>query len=228
MSFPPDRQIWLGGQQSGGTPGGGIRKPGVLSATIPDGQQRSGLLLTRSGGQQIGRVRGRTPMFPRRIGTLHLCCGGQHARPLAVLQHDRLLGQQPARPQHRVVRRLQHLRSHASSSSRQGLHWPVDGFAHRRPRGQHVFGPHRARLWGHRRNAPARGACAEALFVHPAAAGAARRRTALAAKPARRIGAVLRLGSRPCGSTLPPVGTRGRRCSTASRAGRDSRCLASS
>ena len=126
-----------------------MRKPGVLSATIPDGQQRSGSLLIRSGGQQIDRVRGRTPMFPRRIGTLHLCCGGQHALPLAVLQHERLLGQHPAVPQQRVVRRLQHLRSHASSSSRQRLQRPVDGFAQRRFRGQHLFGPHRARPWGH-------------------------------------------------------------------------------
>lgn len=37
-----DRQTWAGGQQSGGTPGGGILKVVVLSATMPGGQQSAG------------------------------------------------------------------------------------------------------------------------------------------------------------------------------------------
>jgi hypothetical protein len=41
----PDPQTWPGGQQSGGMPGGGMRKATVLSATIPGGQQSSGFLL---------------------------------------------------------------------------------------------------------------------------------------------------------------------------------------
>jgi hypothetical protein len=43
--FAADPQIWPGGQQNGLMPGGGVRKPGVLSATWPGGQQSSGLLL---------------------------------------------------------------------------------------------------------------------------------------------------------------------------------------
>jgi hypothetical protein len=146
----PVTQIWLRGQQNGLTPGGGVRKPGLLSATCPAGQQSFGLLLRRSCGQQIASVPGLIPMFPRRIGTAHFCRGGQHTCFLPVTQHERFFGQQPAFPQQRVVRLSQHLRSHSSSNGSQRLQRPVEGFAQRQFFGQHVSLPQRARPSGQR------------------------------------------------------------------------------
>ncbi len=147
---PPDRQIWLRGQQSGGTPGGGVRKPGLLSATIPGGQQSFGLLFRRSCGQQIAAVPRLTPMFPARIGTAHFVRGGQHTCAFSVTQQERFFGQQPALPQQRVVRLSQHLRSHSSSFGPQRSHSPVDGFTQRQFFGQHLSLPQRARPCGQR------------------------------------------------------------------------------
>jgi hypothetical protein len=147
---PPDRQIWLGGQQSGGMPGGGVRNPGLLSATIPGGQQSRGVLLSRSCGQQIDGVPGLTPMFPRRIGTAHFVRGGQQTWLLSVTQQERFFGQQPALPQQRLVRLSQHLRSHSSSFGPQRLHSPVEGFTQRQFLGQHLSLPQRARPCGQR------------------------------------------------------------------------------
>jgi hypothetical protein len=70
--FPPDVQTWPGGQQCGLIPGGGIRKPGLLSATCPGGQQSLGWLFSRWGGQQITFAPFMGPMLPLRIGTAHL------------------------------------------------------------------------------------------------------------------------------------------------------------
>jgi hypothetical protein len=90
------------------------------------------------------------PLAPARIGTAHFCPGGQHVCVLPVLQQDRFFGQQPALPQHRVVRLSQHLRSHSSSFGPQRLHSPVDGFTQRQFFGQHLSLPQRARPCGQR------------------------------------------------------------------------------
>jgi hypothetical protein len=110
----PDLQTMLGGQQYGLMPGGGVRKPGLLSATWPAGQQSFGLLFSRSGGQQIAAVPGLVPMSPARIGMAHFFPEGQQICVSPVTQHERLLGQHPAFPQHREVVLSQHFLSHSS------------------------------------------------------------------------------------------------------------------
>jgi hypothetical protein len=145
QKFPlAPRQIWPRGQQKGLTPGGGIRMPGLLSATWPGGQQSFGVLLRRSSGQQIASVPALMPMSPRRIGTAHFVRGGQQISFLPVTQHERLFGQQPASPQQRDVCRLQHFLPHSSSFGRQRLHSPVDGFWQCHFGGQHLLFPHQA------------------------------------------------------------------------------------
>lgn len=146
----PDPQIWLGGQQKGLMPGGGVRKPGLLSATWPDGQQSAGSLLKRAGGQQITLVPGLMPMLPARIGIAHFSPAGQHFCVLLVLQHARFFGQQPAFPQQRVVFRLQHFFSHSSSSGQQRLHNPLLSLMHFHFGGQQLSLPHHARFAGQR------------------------------------------------------------------------------
>ena len=57
-------------------PGGGVRKPGVLSATWPGGQQSLGFSLKRTVGQQTTLVPGLMPISPPRIGIAHFCPAG--------------------------------------------------------------------------------------------------------------------------------------------------------
>ena len=133
-----------------------MRKPEVLSATIPGGQHSFGCVLRRSMGQQIAGVLGTMPMFPRRIGIAHFVRGGQHTcdppGPEPLTQHDRLFGQQPASPQQREVRRSQHFVPHSSSFCWQRLQRPVRSLAHRHLGGQHLSRPHHARPVGQRRS----------------------------------------------------------------------------
>jgi hypothetical protein len=95
-------------------------------------------------------VRGRIPMSPARIGTAHFSPAGQHFCVPPVTQHERLLGQQPAAPQHREVRRLQQRSLHCSSFGQQRLQSPVDSLMHFHRGGQHLFLPHHARFDGQR------------------------------------------------------------------------------
>src|SRR5215510_8471094 len=63
QKFPlAPRQIWPRGQQNGLTPGGGMRMPGLLSATWPGGQQSFGLLLRRSSDHYSTWVPSETPV----------------------------------------------------------------------------------------------------------------------------------------------------------------------
>ncbi len=146
----PDPQTRLGGQQNGLMPGGGVRKPGLLSATWPDGQQSAGFLLKRAGGQQITFVPGLMPISPPRIGIAHFWPAGQHFCSLPVLQHARPSGQQPAFPQHRDVFLLQHFFPHSSSSGQQRLHRLLLSLMHFHFGGQQVSRPHHALPEGQR------------------------------------------------------------------------------
>ena len=147
---PPDLHTRLRGQQNGLTPGGGTRRPGLLSAIWPAGQQSFGLLFRRSAGQQIAGVRGRMPTLPGRIGIAHFVRGGQQTCRGPFTQHERLFGQQPASPQQREVRRSQHLFPHSSSLERQRLQSPLRSLTHCHLGGQHLSRPHHARPRGQR------------------------------------------------------------------------------
>jgi hypothetical protein len=69
QAFPAtaEGQIWPGGQQNGLIPGGGMAKPGVLSATCPGGQQISSDVLKRGSGQQTRGEFRVSPLWPGRI-----------------------------------------------------------------------------------------------------------------------------------------------------------------
>ena len=95
-------------------PGGGVRKPGLLSATCPGGQHSFGLVFSRACGQQIASVPGLMPMSPAMIGIAHFVPAGQHCVLSPFTQHERFFGQHPALPQHREVLLLQHFFSHSS------------------------------------------------------------------------------------------------------------------
>jgi hypothetical protein len=140
----------LGGQQYGLMPGGGVRKPGVLSATWPGGQQSFGLLFSRACGQQIASVPGLMPMSPPRIGIAHFVPEGQHFCVLPVTQQERFFGQHPALPQQREVLLSQHFFSHSSWFLRQRLQRPILSLAQFHFGGQHLFLPHHAWPWGQR------------------------------------------------------------------------------
>jgi hypothetical protein len=147
---PEPRQTWPRGQQNGLTPGGGMRMPGLLSATWPGGQQSCGSFERRSCGQQIASVPDLMPMLPGRIGIAHFVRGGQQTCFLPVTQQDRFFGQQPASPQQRDVCLLQHFFPHSSSFGWQRLQRPVAGFRQCHLGGQHLLSPHQAWPDGHR------------------------------------------------------------------------------
>jgi hypothetical protein len=140
----------LGGQQYGLMPGGGVRNPGLLSATCPGGQHSLGLLFSRACGQQIESVPGLTPMSPARIGIAHFVPAGQQRCVSPVTQHERLFGQHPALPQQRDVLLSQHFLSHSSWFLRQRLQRPIFSLAQFHVGGQHLLLPHHAWPCGQR------------------------------------------------------------------------------
>jgi hypothetical protein len=119
-----------------------MRKPGLLRATCPGGQQSFGFLLSRAFGQQIASVLGLIPMSPGWIGTAHPWRGGQHTCFGPFTQQDRFFGQQPAFPQQRDVRRSQQRFSHSSSFGRQRLQSPLRSLTQCHLGGQHLSRPH--------------------------------------------------------------------------------------
>jgi hypothetical protein len=150
MRPPAVVHVMLGGQQNGlMSERGGILNPGLFSATWPGGQQSFGSLLRRCCGQQIAFVFGTRPMFPGRIGSAHFVPAAQQTCSGPFTQQERLLGQQPALPQQREVRRSQHFVPHSSWSRRQRLHSPVPSLMQCQRGGQHVLRPHQARFGGH-------------------------------------------------------------------------------
>ena len=91
QAFPAtaDGQIWPGGQQNGLMPGGGMAKPGVLSATCPGGQQISSAVLKRGRGQQTRGEFRVSRLWPARICGAHFVLGGQQMRFPSTVQHAR-------------------------------------------------------------------------------------------------------------------------------------------
>ena len=134
----------LGGQQYGLMPGGGARKPGVLSATCPGGQQISSEVLKREVGQQTCFELPVIPISPAAIWGAHFVLDGQQIRLPSTVQHGRPSLQHRSFPQQRDVFRSQHFFPHSSWSLRQRLQRRIFSLAQFHFGGQHLFCPHHA------------------------------------------------------------------------------------